>query len=82
MGSRHRQEIPDGRGGKPRMQFFRQFIREIFDTRSSRVSRPSSIIIPTANATKLLLTEYIRCMRSADHGAQYPSARDFVVTHQ
>ena len=30
MGSRHRQEVPDGRGGKPRMKFFRQFVREVF----------------------------------------------------
>src|SRR4051812_27695025 len=30
--------------------------------------------MPTAKATKLLLIEYMRCLRSADHGAQYPSA--------
>ena len=29
MGGRHRQEIPDGRGGKPRMKFFRQFVRKV-----------------------------------------------------
>ncbi len=29
MGGRHRQEVPDGRGGQPRMKLFRQFVRKV-----------------------------------------------------
>ena len=39
-------------------------------TRSSSASLPSSTRQPIAMATKLLVTEYIRCGRSAAKGAQ------------